>query len=577
MLLGAPGHVNASEPEPVRGRPVQPCPSTQNRGDPTESSEPVTDQAVTSPERTPELPGLVWTVRRQGRTIAESDTTRAETNETLAALSAVRSRQGDVYVISSLDWSEPLPRSAWSTHLDRARLGLEAIAFVTETRTEIVTPERAIAWNQSAPEALQAFLHQGIGARTFELRAANATTRLVQIGDPPLETEIFRGTSLVPVEPDPGEDRALTIATGIASWMLENIDPGGRLPYLWNTSDESPDRHADNAIRRFLGAIGLGRFAACQDDKRMSAAYQLNLAHLLDRYLEPLGDGLAIIAEHPAANLGASALAGLAILAGPENTRDHPALPMLLRAVHSMTHERRGFGTHFYPPERDGQGWEFYSGEALLFLCEAARLGIRDAPEPEELLVLCRRCRDRWRDERHVACVSWHSQAATSLYRMRPLQELADYVFELNDWLLPLQPPAAAEPDRLGEFGDPLRPHHGTPHVSSTGVYLEGLADARVLARGLGDLARQRAYERAIALGLRSLRQHQFRDWRCTWYLNRPEAVLGALRSNVHDNRVRIDNCGHALAALTKFLSPTDLPAPTQGAHPPTATEEADE
>ena len=294
----------------------------------------------------------------------------------------------------------------------------------------------------------------------------------------------------------------------------------------------------------------------------------MHLTHLLERYLEPLGDGLAIIAERQAANLGASALAGLAILAGPEESRDHRALAMLLGAVHSMTNDRDGFHTHFYPAERNGnpRDWAFYSGEALLFLAESARQGITNAPDFAELLVLFRRCRDRWRRERHVATVSWQSQAATSLYHLEPRRELAEFVFELNDWLLELQPDEATEPDRLGEFADPLRPQHGAGHASSTAVYLEGLADARDLARGEGEMARQERYEKAINLALRSLRQLQFRDWRCTWYLERPERVLGALRCNVYDNELRIDNCGHALAALAKLLAPTDFTADAERA-----------
>ena len=356
--------------------------------------------------------------------------------------------------------------------------------------------------------------------------------------------------------------------------MSRNLTANGELPYIWHSSDEAPDRHSDNAIRRFLGAIGLGRLAVCQADERLTAAYRLHLAHLLDRFLEPLGEGLAIIAEHPAANVGASALAGLAILAGPDETRDHRALGMLLRAVHSMANDRDGFRTHFYPPERDGnpRDWVFYSGEALLFLAESNRLGIAEAPDLAELLVLYRRCRERWRQARHVAMVSWHTQAATSLYRTQPLRELAEFVFELNDWLLELQPHEATEPDRLGEFGDALRPDHGTPHASGTAVYLEGLADARDLAWALGDEVREQRYETAIALALRSLRQLQFRDWRCTWYLEQPERVLGALRCNVHDNTVRIDNCGHALAALAKILAPADLPPPTDPRQGPGTT-----
>ena len=526
--------------------------------------------AADGPDQADKLPRLVWSLRRHGRTVAQSAPTATDPEATLAALRATPARQGDVYIVSSLEWSDPLPRDTWSKHLDRENQGLIALAFLTEDETTVITPERSIAWNEAPHEALQHFLERGMGARSFDLRIANCSTKIVRTGQPAIEADLHRGTTPVPLAPEPGENRALTIATGIASWMLRNLTPSGELPYLWLTSEEAPDRQADNAIRRFLGAIGLGRLGVCQDDDRLTAAYRLHLAHLLERYLEPLGDGLAIIAEHPAANLGATALAGLAILAGPAKTQDRRALAMLLRAVHSMTHERRGFRTHFYPAEREGQGWVFYSGEALLFLAESTRIGLPDAPDLPELLVLYRRCRDLWREDRHVAMVSWHSQAATSLYRLAPRRELADFVFELNDWLIELQPHEATEPDRLGEFGDPLRPEHGTPHASATAVYLEGLADARDIARAVGDDTRRRRYETAIALGLRSLRQLQFRDWRCTWYLRDPEAVLGALRSNVHDNRVRMDNCGHALAALAKLLAPTDLPEPasTQQATP---------
>ena len=518
--------------------------------------------------RSETLPALCWSVRRQGVLVAESDPNEPDTQRTLDALQAVASRPGDIFVVSELNWCDPLPRDTWLEHLGPEHQGTIALAFVTEHRCSVVTPDHTIATNESYPEALHRYLEQGIGARSFEIRFAETKTKLVRTGDPALETEIHRGTNLVPLEPDPGENRALTIATGIAMWFANNVDAAGRLPYLWNTSEENPDHSSDNAIRRFLGSIALGRFAMHQGDETLNDAYRRNLTHLLDTYLQPLGDGMAIIAEKCAANLGASSVAGLAILAGPEEDQDRQALSMLLRAVSSMTHERRGFRTYFYPTERDGQGWEFYSGEALLFVCEAARLKIPDAPTEDELFVLYRRCRDRWRERRHVAFISWHSQALTSLYQIRASRELANFVLEMSDWLIELQPQTSAEPDRLGEFGDPLRRDHGTPHASSTGVYLEGLADARDVARAMGDTARQERYEHTITLALRSLRQLQFRDWRCTWYLENPEAVLGALRSNVNDNRVWIDNCGHALAGLVKLLSPLTLPEPVSPTDP---------
>ena len=441
--------------------------------------------------------------------------------------------------------------------------GKTALAFITENRTEIVAPEHTIARNQAFPAALQRFLGKGIGAHSFELRIATTTTKLVRTSTPAIEAPLCRGSSLVPTETQADENRALALATGIASWMTANMDREGRLPYLWYTSEDRVSILEDNAIRRFLAAGALGRFAAWQGDPDLLDAYQRHLVQLIGQYLEPLDDGLAVIADSGQASLGAASIAGLAILAGPAADRDQRVLGMLLAAVRASTDEFQGFRTYFYPADRDPIGWEFFSGEALLFLTEATRLEIDGAPDFEELLVLYRRCRDRWHENRHVAFVSWHSQALASLYRLQPLAEIAEFVFELNDWLLPLQRTDPAEPERVGEFGDPLRPHHGSPHASSTGVYLEGLADARDLARAIGDEDRTRRYTTAIDLGLRSLRQLQFRDWRCTWYLSRPDAVLGALRSNLDNNQLRIDNCGHALAAAVKLLDPQRLPVAT--------------
>ena len=78
--------------------------------------------------------------------------------------------------------------------------------------------------------------------------------------------------------------------------------------------------------------------------------------------------------------------------------------------------------------------------------------------------------------------------------------------------------------------------------------------DALALARALGDGARVAAYERTIERGLRSLRQLQFRDDRDAFYVSRKEPVMGALRTEVYDNTVRIDSAAHALAATVKLL-----------------------
>ena len=153
----------------------------------------------------------------------------------------------------------------------------------------------------------------------------------------------------------------------------------------------------------------------------------------------------------------------------------------------------------------------------------------------------------------------WHTQACASLYAQTGRREFADFVFEINDWLLPMQQWDGLAPDLRGRFYNPRRPDFGPPHAASTGAYLEGLADAAALARATGDRTRAEVYDRAVGRGLRSLRQLQFRDERDAFYISKRKRGLGALRTEVYDNAVRVDSAAHALAAAIKILRPMEF------------------
>ena len=225
---------------------------------------------------------------------------------------------------------------------------------------------------------------------------------------------------------------------------------------------------------------------------------------------------------------------------------------MLTAGVNSLAHDELGFRTFFFPPGRDGQNWNFYSGEALLFWAEAMRQGIRGAPSPEQCRAAFLRCRDRHRRARNPAFIPWHTQACASLFEQTGHHPYADFVFEMNDWLLPMQQWDGLPGDLRGRFYDPLRPHFGPPHAASTGAYLEGLADAADLARTQGYAGRAAAYDRTIERGLRSLRQLQFRSEEDAFYIRKRRRAMGALRVEAYDNTVRIDSAAHALAAALK-------------------------
>jgi hypothetical protein len=152
--------------------------------------------------------------------------------------------------------------------------------------------------------------------------------------------------------------------------------------------------------------------------------------------------------------------------------------------------------------------------------------------------------------------VPWHTQAHVLALESIDAPELAKFVFEMNDWLVDLQQwDGAPTLDVAGRFYDPKRKHLGRAHASATGVYLEGLIDAYELARRSDDAKRAERYRLVILRGLRSLIQLQFKSSADMFYVTQPERVLGGIRTEVYDNRIRIDNVQHALMGTLRILA----------------------
>ena len=445
-------------------------------------------------------------------------------------------------------------------------------------RGEVVrlAPTRMLAANLGFDRALERFLEdREASAREFaaegEIRAFSADQYLLLPENGSRPVELFRGSTLVEVDSTNDVDRAAALADGIGGWMLRNLSAGGALPYkYWPSRGE--ESRADNAIRRFLASSALARLGELRGSAELREAARRNLRYNLNRYFRDIGGGRGAIVETTGAKLGAAAVAGLAILDNGGSEEFSQELGLLAAGIDSLVHDELGFRTFFFPEERDGENWNFYSGEALLFRAEAARRGLPFAPTLERCAAGFERCRARHRRKRNPAFVPWHTQASASLFAQTRRREFADFVLEMNDWLLPMQQWDGLEPDLKGRFHDPRRPELGPPHAASTGAYLEGLADALALARALGEQDRVAAYGRAIHRGLRSLRQLQFRDERDAFYVSKRDRVLGALRTEAYDNAVRVDSAAHALAAAIKVLRPLDFgqrPGAGRGIHDP--------
>ena len=509
--------------------------------------------------------GNIWfCVRRNGAPEREGWTDDASPADLPRRLDA---RRGDVVEVCVADAFRPVALNRFSRVFhERARgvAGLE-LAF----RGEVVrfAPTRMIAANLRFERALERFLeHRGASAGEFSsggsVRAFSARQFLAPAGGEAGAVELFRGATLIAPAPAADEDRATDLADGIGRWSLANLSAEGALPYKYwpSRGTESP---ADNAIRRFLASLSLARLGQLRGSAEVRAAARRNLRFNLTRYFRNIGGGRGAIVESTGAKLGAAAVAALAILESPARSEFIAELNMLAAGVASLTDRELGFRTFFFPPERDGDNWNFYSGEALLFQAEAARGGLECAPSPERCAAAFERCRARHYRARNPAFVPWHTQACASLFAQTGRREFADFALEINDWLLPMQQWDGLAPDLRGRFYHPRRPEFGPPHAASTGAYMEGLADALALARAVGDRTRAAAYERTIRRGLRSLRQLQFRDWRDAFYVSRKKRVMGALRTEVYDNAVRIDSAAHALMAAIRMLQPMTFGART--------------
>ena len=454
------------------------------------------------------------------------------------------------------------------TFFQRAR-GLAGMEIGFRGETVRLAPTRMIASNLGFERALEKFIARKAGSfdefrADGRLRAFDACQLLLpgETDDGPVK--LFRGSTLVAPTP-PGDKHgaerlAEDLADGIGRWMVANLAANGALPYKYWPS-RGTDSPADNAIRRFLGSLSLARLGALRDSEVIRESARRNLRFNLGRYFRDIGGGRGAIVEPTGAKLGAAALAGLAILESPARDEFRNELSMLFAGIDSLAHEALGFRTFFFPSERDGDNWNFYSGEALLFWAEAARRGLPGAPALERCVAVFRRCRERHRRKRNPAFVPWHTQACASLFAQTGDREFADFALDINDWLLPMQQWDGLAPDLRGRFYDPHHPEFGPPHASSTGVYLEGLADAAALARAVGDWTRASAYERTIARGLRSLRQLQFRGEHDAFYISKRTRVLGALRTEAYDNAVRVDSAAHALMAAIRILEPVKLGA----------------
>lgn len=424
--------------------------------------------------------------------------------------------------------------------------GLFGIEARSATQTHRIGPLEMISRNLGPNTALQSLRDQaGTDATAHQFAADQFLVDLAAARG----HRLFRGQRIV-AQTDITRATTQDMADKMTDWLCRQIGPDGAATYKYAPSSGSYST-ANNMIRQFMATACLALADTRYATPQLRAATDRNFAfNFAQFYAEQ--DDFAVIDEFGKLKLGAAAVAVMAILNRADPAPYLPHLARLQRFLEGMQNPDGSFRT-FLAPEGRNDNQNFYPGEALLAL---AMLHQRN-PDPalqSRIMAGFYHYRDWHRANRNPAFVPWHTQAYCLLYATTKNPDLADFVFEINDWLLPIQETPPRPADVVGDFFDPARPEFGPPHASSTGVYLEGLIEAWQLAVATGDQTRADAYRHALLRGLRSLRQLQYRSHAEMFYIHKKQRVLGAVRTSNYDNTVRIDNVQHGLMAIYKTL-----------------------
>jgi len=331
------------------------------------------------------------------------------------------------------------------------------------------------------------------------------------------------------------------------------------MTYKWWPSPEN-ESIMNNMIRQFMATACLGRMGRWLDSEEILERQVTNIEYNLENfYTEERGLGVidnVIQGRREGAKLGAMGLAALCLLERPDLTQFEEQRNALLRMTYHLHQEDGSFHTFYRPFERRRDNQNFYPGEAML-----AWATLYQQTEDPELLERYMRAFRYYREwhldprNRNPAFVPWHTQSHYLIWQVTQDEELLDFVFEMNDWLVEemSQWHGLRYDDMRGRFYKPGG-RFGPPHSSSTGVYLEGLIDAFVMARETGDEERMATYRQAICRGLRSVMQLTFKDDVDMFYVGARNRAFGGVRETVYNNEIRVDNVQHNLMGIIKIL-----------------------
>ncbi len=498
--------------------------------------------------------GARLTTYRNGQVVAQHDAIGGGLEGETVALAATHPEA--IILIDAIEHFDPVATTGFRDVFNNANRGILGIRMVYGGHSRDVHASEMVATNFDFVDVVEAFIStlgleprqaleqlefSSIQSRMFSFRPSDRTLTQLHRGALPQKTTPLTKSEIA------------GLASSLAGWFVQNMSPEGELPYKIYPSSPAQQVRQNNTIRQLMATVCIHRYAEFVDSDELRDCARRNLTFNLRSFYQEV-ENIGTIAFNGSAKLGASAMAALAIYEqeGLNGSHAHE-LDMLLRGIDNLWCNDGAFRTFHFPVGRN-DNQNFYPGEALCFWAQLLEDTL-DSALLDRFLKSFRYYRNFHRANPNPAFVPWHTMAYYAVWKITGDAELADFIFEMNDWLLDMQQIESAPcADFVGRFYNPDRPDFGPPHASSTAVYLEGLIDAYCLAMQHGQEIRRKRYLRSINRGMQNLNT-LFLEGSFSDIFPTPAAQRnGSIKTNPYDNVIRIDNMQHTIAAFTKFL-----------------------
>jgi hypothetical protein len=348
-----------------------------------------------------------------------------------------------------------------------------------------------------------------------------------------------------------------------SDWLRRANRPDGHFIHGYLPALKTP-LEGDHYLRQVGAAFALARAARFLGDERYAAVVRQALLTLL---LDTTTDSQQPQLRHttlPSVLVNRLAAAGLLLLAINELPAPGEDLLEQSEQLCAYIRSQQGRdGSLSYVDaeaqvEADPDGINHYPGEALYGLMLSQRH--RPAAWKTECVRKALAYYRTWRqDHKSPTFVAWQTAAYAEAFALTKEQPFAEFVNEMNDWLVGLQYAQldARHPLWVGGFREWTdgKALSSAPQVHSA-LYAESLAQACRVARQAGDVARYQRNRDALERTLQFLTTLQYTDGNtqhfADWY--RP-ALVGAFYASHQDGNIRIDYTQHGVCAMVDYLT----------------------